>query len=209
MLRGVGYITVAAASLLVAGCSGGDPDVSAPEAINSSPEEFRSAVLADGTVTRAELEQAYGHLFQCLHDGGAEGMIWFQPELSSSYASALSVRAADGSFPADSAQAEALYDEVVGGCERSYVEQIQQTYAAANPESGLTQRRLSLARECLAENAPHLHELTEGLDDLVAIDEIAFDNAVGSEVQIVQLCTQQYGHAMVELDDLVTSRPVS
>lgn len=147
-------------SLLIGACSndtgGGTPPSAPPPASEEGPKgsgqtgqavagsDFAKQVLADGKVSREELDQAYHRLGRCLVDGGGEGEFWALPDLGFTSPS-LRVSTAD-----DSVQ------QLLDRCHEEF-DAIEFRYAAEHPQTEAQKSQaLNMAKSCIQSKFPDL-----------------------------------------------------
>lgn len=156
-------VMVGGATALLMGASGCS---SAPKVIPGDSETtpietdvaFRDQVLADGLVSREEMEQAYSNIAKCFKDGGLQGQVWYDLELRNGLGSDL--RMADESIDVDTAGDMIL--EIANRCENLYAE-VTNAYGESHPESDRANLRVATALSCVEMTAPNVYsDLSSG-----------------------------------------------
>lgn len=157
-----GSLTIVLAALALAACNG-QPAPESPSPASMAPpagrgeveartwaedSTFVEAVLADGVVTREELEQAYARFEECLVGNGAAGEIWVAPEYGQT-------------SPALNLYADDEYGERVQGildsCQDATLGAVERSFALANPVTPAQEAQmLDLALRCLRDRSPEL-----------------------------------------------------
>lgn len=147
-------------SVLTAACStdadGGTPPSVPPSVSDAVPtgkgqagqavaaSDFSKQVLADGQVSREELDQAYHRLGRCLIDGGGEGDFWAVPDLGLT-SPALTVSAPDDAV-----------EQLLSRCQGEF-DAIEFRYAATHPQTEAQKAQaLNMAKSCLQSKFPDL-----------------------------------------------------
>ncbi len=150
--------------------------------------DFTKAVLADGRVTLAELEQAYMRDFSCILQTGAGGEAWYYPEVRPS-GGYMSIDAADEDM-GSAAQA----------CGGLYLEPVLRQYMADHPDTpALRDRWREMSLGCLRERAPSIFAQMDPTWSWDAIHQKAFE-IQNSELRedpktssVVQSCVDDLG----------------
>lgn len=206
--------TVATAGLLAIGLASCQVGTDTPTQEQDRPsgattpgagdDSFQDTILADSVVTRAELEQAYGRLFDCFRDGRAVGEVWIDLDLSSSYSISLAVPEANGTFPIDGQAAGSLIESLMTSCESTYIDRVQRAYAAEHPDDpATTDRKRQLILSCLGDKLPDVRTTVPDTGTLEEVREAAYQNADGSDRPLVQICVERYGQPTQDLQTAV------
>lgn len=201
-------------ALCLGGCADADEDTASPPnqqppapqaddtpgGLPSPDSSIQDGVLADGQVTRAELEQSYAGLFRCFRDGGATGEAWLHLDLDSSYALRITMPGSGAAEPQGEDPASSLH----AFCEASYIDRVQRAYAEQNPPTPqVIERRVHLAVGCLDEDLPDLAQRVDPSWDLQRIRDFAMEQTQGSaNAAIAQACVQELGLPWRDIRDM-------
>lgn len=148
--------------------------------------DFARQVLADGTVSREELDQGISRFLQCLTQGGATGTYWVQPDLGRT-SPALNLSTPDGVNP----------DLLIGTCSDGYLGAVERTYALAHPPTAAQEARMvQLATACLDSRSPTLRAaMPPGSDYRALRSWAAQTDQSGADAKILDECVVRLGIA--------------
>lgn len=187
--------------LAVSGCQSASSDVDQLPPTSHIPEvdsEFQSTVLADGDVTRAELEQAYARFFECLREGGGTGEVWLNLDLQSSYQLRLSVEGSTKEID--------LETPLIQACEGSYLMNVEVAYAQAHPETAeQAAAKSELALNCLERESKLFGQVGSDWNygDLRSwADEVVMQSNDPDEWQTIEFCVKDFGIPYRDLEDM-------